>query len=214
MNFFGHAAIAGRFETHPVFVLGAMLPDFCSMLGLGPLAPTADKLGAGIRFHHVTDHAFHDLPVFRGLCREATAFLDERRVRRGSARAAAHVGVELMLDAELAENAESRALYLAALNVGHEPALLAGAALSADARERLGRLTGILAERGVAKRPDDGAVVERLERALARRPRLLIVSADLPAITSWVEVFRERVVACSATLMHELTRDIERRLAA
>jgi hypothetical protein len=214
MNFFGHAAIAGRFETHPAFVLGAMLPDFFSMLGLEPFAPTEGKLGAGIRFHHLTDHAFHDLPVFRGLCRESTAFLDERRVRRGTARAAAHVGVELMLDAELAESAESRTLYLAALNATHEPALLADAPLSADARDRLGRLTGTLAERGVAKRPDDGVVVERLERALARRPRLLIVPEDLPSITSWVEVFRERVVACSAMLVNELTRDIERRLAA
>ncbi len=214
MNFFGHAAIAGRFESHPAFVLGAMLPDFCSMLGLAPPAPGGGQLGAGIRFHHVTDHAFHELPVFRGLCREATAWLDERRVRRGTARAAAHVGVELMLDAELAENAESRAHYLAALRAGHEPPLLEGAPLEAAAREQLGRLAGTLAARGVAKRPEDAVVVERLERALARRPRLLLVPEDLPAVSSWVELFRERVVACSATLVNELTRDIERRVAA
>jgi hypothetical protein len=214
MNFFGHAAVAGRFETHPAFVLGAMLPDFCSMLGLPSLTPTDGQLGAGVRFHHVTDHAFHDLPVFRGLCRDATAWLDERRVRRGSARAVAHVGVELMLDAELAENAESRALYLAALQAGGEPALLRDTPFSAEARERLGRLTGTLAERGVAKRPENTLVVERLERALMRRPRLLIVPLDLPAVGAWVELFRERVVACTSTLMHELTHDIARRLAA
>jgi hypothetical protein len=126
----------------------------------------------------------------------------------------AHVGVELMLDAELAENAESRALYLAALQAGGEPALLRDTPFSAEARERLGRLTGTLAERGVAKRPENTLVVERLERALMRRPRLLIVPLDLPAVGAWVELFRERVVACTSTLMHELTHDIARRLAA
>jgi hypothetical protein len=191
-----------------------MLPDFCSMLGLAAPARADGQLGAGIRFHHVTDHAFHELAVFRGLCREATAWLDEQRVRRGSARAAAHVGVELMLDAELAENAESRAHYLAALRAGHEPALLESAPLETEARAQLGRLTGTLSERGVAKRPEDAVVVERLARALARRPRLWLLPEDLPAVSSWVELFRERVVACSAAIVTELTRDIERRLAA
>jgi hypothetical protein len=214
MNFFGHAAIAGHFESDPVFALGAMLPDFCGMLDLRVPGPEPGRLGEGVRFHHVTDHAFHDLPGFQELNREASADLLARRVRRGTARAVAHVGVELLLDAELAENDESRALYLAALRAGEDEELLSGSSFAEDERERLGRLTRLLAGRGVAKRPSTASVVERLERALARRPRLAIESEDAPRVSEWVELFRARVVASAPTLVRELTLDIERRRAA
>jgi hypothetical protein len=214
MNFFGHAAIAGRFESEPVFVLGAMLPDFCTMLGLRAPAPASGQLGAGVRFHHVTDHAFHDLASFQRLNRAAAADLAARGVRRGTARAVAHVGVELLLDGELAESDDARAVYLAALAVGHDPALVLGAAFATEAGERLGQLTRTLSGRGVAKRPSNPSVVERLERALASRPRLAIASEDAPRVSEWVELFRARVVASAPTLVRELVLDIEERLAA
>jgi len=214
MNFFGHAAIAGRFEPHPAFVLGAMLPDFCGMLGLRVPEPEQGKLAAGVRFHHVTDHAFHELERFRSLYRDAIVLLDGRGVRRGTARAVAHVGVELLLDAELAESAEARALYLTALEAAREPGLLAVTAFGQAEREQLGRLTGSLAERGVAKRPSTEQVVARLERALGGRQRLAIRSHDVALVSDWVELFRERVVASAPALVSELTSAIERRLAA
>jgi len=218
MNFFGHAAIAGRFESHPVFALGAMLPDFCGMLGLRVPGPAEGVLGAGVRFHHVTDHAFHELERFRSLYRDAVALLDGRGVRRGTARAAAHVGVELLLDAELAESDDARALYLAALAAAQAPELLSDSAFTSaftgEERERLARLAGTLAERGVAKRPSTVAVVTRLERALGSRQRLAIRAEDVPFVSDWVELFRERVVASAPALVRELTSEIERRLAA
>ena len=214
MNFFGHAAIAGRFEPHPAFVLGAMLPDFCGMLGLRVPEPEQGELAAGLRFHHVTDHAFHELGRFRTLYRDATALLDARGVLRGTARAVAHVGVELLLDAELAESDEARAVYLAALEAGREPALLRDTPFGPGEREQLGRLAGTLADRGVAKRPSTDLVVARLERALAGRARLAIRSHDVPFVSEWVELFRERVVASAPALVSELTSEIERRLAA
>ena len=214
MNFFGHAAIAGRFEPDPVFVLGAMLPDFCNMLGFTAHTPRSGKLAAGVRFHHVTDHAFHELDAFRSLNREATALLDARGVRRGTARAVAHVGVELMLDAELAESDQARTLYLEALRSAAIPDIFCDAPWSPAERAELGRLAATLEARGVAKTPTTHVFVERLTRALARRPRLMITSADLPAVTDWVELFRARVVACALTLVSELTLEIERRLAA
>lgn len=214
MNFFGHAAIAGRFESDPVFVLGAMFPDFCSMLGFRSPGSGPGQLGAGVRFHHVTDHAFHDLGSFQRLNRDAAADLAVRGVRRGTARAVAHVGVELLLDAELAESDAARAVYLAALTVGHDPALVLQASFASEEGERLGRLTRTLTGRGVAKRPSSPHVVERLERALASRPRLAITSEDLPRVSEWVELFRGRVVASAPTLVRELVLDIEERLAA
>jgi hypothetical protein len=214
MNFFGHAAIAGRFERDPEFVLGAMLPDFCGMLGLRVPDPLAGTLARGVHFHHLTDHAFHELPRFQGLYRAAAAQLDARGVRRGTARAVAHVGVELLLDAELAENDDACALYFAALATARAPDPLAGPAFGPLERERLGRLAGTLSERGVATRPTTELVVMRLERALAGRPRLAILPPDSPKITEWVELFRDGVVASAPALVSELTSEIERRLVA
>ena len=213
MNFFGHAAIAGRFDAEPLFALGAMLPDFCGMLGFRAPEPAPGPLGAGVRFHHVTDLAFHELSAFRTLNRAAAAELDGRGVRRGTARAVAHVGVELLLDAELAENDAARAFYFAALGAGSAPACFS-ATFTDDECARLGRLLATLSERGVAKRPSSASVAERLERALVRRPRLAILRDDLPRVSEWVELFRARVVASSPALLSDLTADIERRLAA
>jgi hypothetical protein len=81
-------------------------------------------------------------------------------------------------------------------------------------QSELRRLAGMLEARGVAKRPSTRVVVERLERALSRRPRLMIAPEDLPKVSDWVELFRARVVACAPGLVNELTVDIERRLAA
>jgi hypothetical protein len=214
MNFFGHAAIAGRFRAEPAFVLGAMLPDFCGMLGLRVPRAGETTLGAGIEFHHVTDHAFHELDVFRASVREATALLDARGVRRGTARAVAHVGVELFVDAELAEEEAARARYFEALNAGRAREVFEDGTFSPEDTERLAGLARTLEERGVAKRPDTAVVVLRLERALASRSRLAIEPRDQRAVSEWVELFRGRVVASTPQLVSELTSAIERSLAA
>lgn len=214
MNFFGHAAIAGRFRASPEFVFGAMLPDFCGMLGLGSPEVTPDTLGAGVRFHHLTDHAFHELGSFRSNCREATAWLDARGVRRGTARAVAHVGVELLLDAALAESETARALYLEALGAGQEPELLGRSTFSSEEQSCLGGLARTLETRGISRNPDTALVVARLERALAARPRLAIEPRDRSAVGSWVELFRDRVVASTPEVVSDLTSALERKLAA
>ena len=214
MNFFGHAAVAGQFRAEPLFALGAMLPDFCGMLGLRVPDAPQNTLGDGIAFHHVTDHAFHELEAFRTFVREATAELDARGVRRGTARAVAHVGFELFLDAELAEDETARARYFDALGAGREGAVFAHEMFVHDETERLSGLVRTLEERGVAKRPDSAAVVMRLTRALASRSRLAIQPRDAAAVSEWVELFRGRVVASTPHIVSTLTNAIERRLAA
>ncbi len=104
MNFFGHALIAQRDEATrgPVraeFVLGAMLPDFASMLRTRLPLASLDALEAGLSFHHRTDDAFHGSQSFLEFSGQAFSFLSDRGVSRGTARAVAHVGVELLLDA-------------------------------------------------------------------------------------------------------------------
>lgn len=214
MNFFGHAAIAGRFRASPEFVLGAMLPDFAGMLGIKTPPVTPDALGAGVRFHHLTDHAFHELRSFRAFCAEATRFLDAQSVRRGTARAVAHVGVELLLDAALAEDEAARSRYFAALGAARRAELFVPSTYTPEECARLAGLGEVLENRGISRNPDTGLVVTRLERALAARPRLAIEPRDRAAVGSWVELFRDRVVASTPDLVSELTSALEPKLAA
>src|SRR6478752_1224293 len=127
MNFFGHAALAARHfgdqQPPPVpealakLCLGAMLPDFIGMLRLGRPEIADAVLARGVAFHHKTDEAFHELPSFVGLSRRAFAWLSERDLPRGPARAIAHIGVEMLLDEAFALDAGARDAYRAALRV-------------------------------------------------------------------------------------------------
>src|SRR5688572_4337425 len=125
MNFFGHAAMAERFSKEPPFVLGAMLPDFSSMLRLRPPGSSHPVVARGVAFHHATDEAFHELAVFRELCSDAMRLLAERGVSRGTRRAVAHVGVELLLDVELSADEAARVAYLDGLRAARDPAIVA-----------------------------------------------------------------------------------------
>src|SRR5688572_23166915 len=117
MNFFGHAALAaGHFSARSpqlpgtdlaLLCAGAMLPDFISMLRLGRPAVLDEQVARGVSFHHLTDHAFHELDSFLRLSREAFAWLSEQRVPRGPARAVAHIGVEMLLDEVLSDDADA-----------------------------------------------------------------------------------------------------------
>jgi hypothetical protein len=213
MNFFGHATLAARFSDRPEFVLGAMLPDFSYMLGLRGPGAQDGVIAAGIRFHHVTDRAFHDLAIFRRHCREATAVLRARGVARGTARAVAHVGVELLLDAALAESAAARSAYVAGLRAGQRPELLRGLLWPSAEQARLGRLMSRLEgfeQHGDMAPVPASLIVERLSRALGRRPRLAIAPRDVPAVVDWVEFCHGAVVASTPALMNELTGELER----
>lgn len=210
MNFFGHAAMAERFSNEPPFVLGAMLPDFSSILRLRNPTSSHPGVARGVAFHHVTDEAFHDLPVFRELCADAMRLLAERGVSRGTRRAVAHVGVELLLDAELAQDAAARAAYLDALRAARDPAIVSTLSWPADQQERLVRLAARLEERSDSAKPATEVVVERLARTLSDRPRLAIEDAARKHVADWVELCRARVVASTPALVLELTRAIER----
>src|SRR6185369_9833050 len=133
MNFFGHAALAashfGDGRPPPsanelaMLCLGSMLPDFIGMLRLSRPDVRDDTLARGVAFHHQTDEAFHELPSFLRLSREAFGWLSEQQLPRGPARAVAHIGIEILLDEVFAEHEAARVAYLAALRVPVGPAL-------------------------------------------------------------------------------------------
>jgi hypothetical protein len=118
MNFFGHAVVASWKNPLPAFVLGAMLPDFANMVGTRLSQPEEPALASGVAFHHRTDHVFHENAVFRELVAGARVELSRLGLSRGSARAVAHVGVEILLDGVLAGDEAASAAYRAALELG------------------------------------------------------------------------------------------------
>lgn len=203
MNFFGHAALAARHfgEQSPqpsdaalaTLCAGAMLPDFVGMLRLGRAQPRDAVLARGVLFHHKTDDAFHDLVAFVSMSREAFAWLSERGLPRGPARAVAHVGVEMLLDEAFATDPEARAAYRAALRVPLTPLLEFRAPADAP---RLAALQKALLDRtSVALDLSPHLVAERIRRTLSGRPRLATDDAGQELLARWVETTRPRVLA-------------------
>lgn len=208
MNFFGHAAVACWRSDAPAFVLGAMLPDFATMIHARPPSSSHSELGDGIAFHHVTDAAFHATPTFRALMARANAELVAGGVRRGSARAAAHVGVEILLDAELAHDSRARLAYLAALKSGIDPALaLEIAWQNENQRDRFAELCRALASRGLSAGHVSPELVSlRLSRALAGHPRLALDAAAELVVSAWARTASPLVAESAPTLIEELRR--------
>jgi hypothetical protein len=218
MNFFGHALVAQRHEATrgPVraeFVLGSMLPDFASMLRERPPQATRGALVAGLHFHHLTDDAFHGSQSFLEFSGHASSYLRSRGLPRGSARAVAHVGVELLLDAALATNSANEA-YLSAL----ECALTERVAdhiqwQSSDGKARFRQLCRRLVGRGaVGTDAPPELVAQRLRNILADRPRLALDDAGQSVVRDWAMMTRPVVISRAPQLLFEVEQrlDLER----
>ena len=180
-----------------------MLPDLLSMLGVR-LAHAADaELAQGIELHHATDSAFHGAPLFTELCSQSLAELGERNVGRGTARAVAHVGIELLLDGALSGQASERALYAAALHDAAQGDL--GERLTLASPDALPRLRAGLARLARSELPeayrDPAFVVDRLRVILARRPRLAMAEGDYETVEAWAKRMQPSVAASSRELL-------------
>lgn len=186
-----------------------MLPDFATMIGARPPGTEHAALAAGVAHHHRTDHVFHGSAHFRALVSEAFADLLTRGVGRGSARATAHIGVEILLDGVLARDAGARRAYLDALGaIGPLRSVIAWR--DAGERARFDQLAIGLEARGISSEhvaPD--AVVFRLSRALAHRPRLTLQAVDQPRVRAWAEHATPRVEARAGPLLDELRQGLE-----
>jgi len=193
VNFYGHAVLAAATQHGSEFVLGAMLPDFISILGARPPRLAVGSLARGVAYHHRTDAVFHDSAIFRSLQARASTLLLSQGVRRGPTRAVAHVGVELLIDAALAGSCANLAPtpipadegYLAALELGSSP--LAGIAWEPiDETERFMLLCQRLRHAGVERfRVDAEQAMAYLGRILARRPRLALSDEETGAVKAW-----------------------------
>ena len=208
MNFFGHAVV-GLWESEDArFVLGAMLPDLCGMLGIRAARPqdaTCAALAAGVEFHYRTDAAFHGCERFVALCSDSVDALTAQGVGRGTARAVGHVGTELLLDGFLSENRAARAMYSRALALGVDEQLSAT----------------VLADPGDQKRMHDGLkrllrapipeaytqptfVADRLQWILSSRPRLAMQPNDAPIVQAHLTRLAHELSSTSAEILDQV----------
>jgi hypothetical protein len=207
MNFFGHAWVAGWFSVQPPFILGAMLPDFASALRVAAPTSRHPELDAGIRLHHVTDRVFHGSEAFSALEQGARVALSDAGLPKGARRALAHVGVEYLIDEQLALRAPAWCGYELALRFGSSAACRAD--LTWSAAHLSERFASFCQRLELSSRPAGSArLAARLVVALAGRPRLALQPEDEARVEPWLEQCRPHVVALMPRLLAELTRDL------
>lgn len=200
MNFFGHAVVAAWSDNRAGHLLGSMLPDFETMVRV-PLVRVRDPdVERGIDFHHRTDQAFHRAPTFIQLCAKAFDEMIGRGVRRGTSRAAAHVGTELFLDGWLARDPVHVAHYLAALQIDPSNRLEwedQGAAFQ--------RLHARLAAWGAPTGYDQpGFVLARLADSLRTRPALAPQDGELRLLADQLPSLQQTVERRAPELLQEI----------
>lgn len=206
VNFVGHAAVASWYDATPLFVLGAMLPDFFGMLGI-KAAPTSPELSRGVAFHHASDAAFHQTPAFVDLTRRARQTLEEQGCPKGPARAVAHIGVELLLDPVLLTERGARAAYTEALERAID--VQSELALSPADETRFHELARLLLARGVPAHDDPEILLLRMRRALAHRPRLALTDASAGIVRNWVVAARPSVVGCASDVIRQMLSTLD-----
>lgn len=188
MNIFGHAWVATRAEASPAFVLGAMLPDIEQMVG-GRLGEVDDDaIRRGIDCHHHTDAVFHDSEPFVRLSTEGRRWLGEAGLRRGPTLAAAHVGVELLIDGFI-DHGPAHDMFGAALRI---PVTMRWR--DPQHEQRFEWVRARLAEADIprAYRADD-EVARRLARMFSRRPRLRLEGSETGVLERWITNVRPAV---------------------
>jgi hypothetical protein len=203
MNFFGHATVARLVDEDPAFVLGAMAPDLLGMCGLAAGASSSPRLAAGQAHHLAVDAAFHGSAAFVTLQSWAVGNLIARGLRRGPARGAAHVGIELLLDGELASDGRARAAYDRSLAIAdgacqpfHWPEESSGARWRTLVRRlRAGTIPDSYRD------PD--FVADRLVGALRGRPRLAMTTAESLALRTFLPALQRRVALDVPALMSD-----------
>ena len=204
MNFFGHAAVAGWARKDAPFILGAMAPDLLPLCGALAEQATSPAVVDGQAQHHQVDALFHANPTFLSLQAWTTRGLIEQGVARGSARGAAHVGVELLLDGVLADDGQAQRAYRDALT---EAADVCSPFTWRDdlSQQRWAQLIAHLRRGAIPDAYRDcDFVADRIIGALRSRPRLALSDGDQPLLRAFLPSLRRRVEAEADALLIDL----------
>ncbi len=207
MNVTGHIVVASKLSDDPRVLLGAALPDLATFGGHRLMRPATNAaIAEGIRLHHRTDDAFHGSEWFQSRQRRLRADLAKREVPRGPARAAAHVGPEMLIDgALLADDAVRQLVDDAMAQLTVESNDLRSLV---DAPEWTDELAAIQ-RRGIpSDYSEPSAVALRLERVLRRRPRLRLDPGLIPVVTDALEVEASGIASTTHALIDQLAADV------
>jgi len=203
VNFFGHAVMAAFENDAPRFVLGAMLPDLSTMAGARIERVNDAAIAAGVAHHHRIDHAFHGCAPFVRSCASALETLEARGVSRAAARAVGHVGSELLLDGALSTRSDALHAYARALRDAIEQRDADQVAFRGEAQPV--DFHRLLEQLAAAPLPgayrDPAFVCSRLERILARRPRLALQAHELAPVQEWLSAAHARVEDDAAAIL-------------
>ena len=209
VNFLSHAVLAAARHDDAAYVLGSMLPDFASMAGLRIRHIEHHELARGVEFHHAGDDAFHGAPIFLDMMGDARDELEDDGVSMGAAMAVSHVGLELLLDGWLVAR-EGASTYRRALAHAHR----LGHHVQWSDEEGEHRWQGLCTRLAEAPVPegyvDADFVTERLERILARRPRLALQGDELDAVRQWTRRAKPRLWSRASELFEQVETRLER----
>jgi hypothetical protein len=125
-------------------------------------------------------------------------------VRKGGARAVAHVGTELLLDGLLLDDRAGAGAYIGALRAARPRRALLAFAGGAEA-DRFELLRRRLAGRGLPRgyaEPD--VVAERLAIVLSGRPRLRLSTGEQGIVRRMLPGLRQRLARALPALLDEL----------
>jgi hypothetical protein len=188
-----------------------MLPDLVNMLAIRVLSIPDSATESGVRLHYRTDVVFHAAPTFLELVAQARRRLGELGLARGSARAAAHVGVELLLDSQLAKNPLTHAAVGRALGAGADQGTTWICWPDATSAERFRRLAMDLLGRDLGGRDGTAdASAFRVARALGGRTRLELDTPGRGIVARWASESESSVQGASAAILEEVARGLER----
>lgn len=198
--------MAAKLGDNPNVWLGAALPDVGAMgrfnlRGDKPSGPIAE----GIALHHATDDLFHGHEWFKAHQADLFSSLTAAGIRRGAAKAVAHVGPELLLDGELLSHTHLKNEIESGMgqllpNLNEIETLVLPQKRQAW-RVHLQRV----AQRGAPTFYDDPFLVaDSLERILRARPRLALDPAQVQTVGELLGEVHASIQQTSVTLVEDL----------
>lgn len=190
-----------------------MLPDFAAMCGNSLREVFDQEVRAGVELHLATDQVFHRAPGFVELRTSAFETLEQKGVKRASARAVAHVGVEMMLDGALSTDQAARVNYHTALCAGATEEV-ARSIRWRDPWDRgdWNRLLNILISANLPQGyRDPDFILERIANLLAHRPKLALTSTqEIEAVANWVDEVLPIVTAQTEVVLAQVKQGLHR----
>jgi hypothetical protein len=188
-----------------------MLPDFAAMCGNSLREVFDQEVRAGVELHLATDQVFHRAPSFVELRGGAFETLEQKGVKRASARAVAHAGVEMMLDGALSSDQAVQASYQTALRAGATEDVARSIHWRHPwRRDDWNRLLTVLISADFPEGyRDPGFILERIANLLARRPKLALTSLkEIEAVANWVAEVQPIVTAQTEVVLEQVKQGL------